>query len=45
METAATTPREGKLEVSGLETSTSHGNAFEESLESDECLVHLMRNL
>lgn len=45
METAATTPREGKLEVSGLETSTSHGNVFEESLESDECLVHLMRNL
>lgn len=30
METAATTPREGKLEVSGLETSTSPGNVFEE---------------
>lgn len=45
MEIAATRPREGKLEVSGLETSTSHGNVFEESLESDECLVHIMRNL
>ena len=30
METAATRPREGKLEVSGLETSTSPGNVFEE---------------
>ena len=45
MEIAATRPREGKLEVSGLETSTSHGNVFEKSLESDECLVHIMRNL
>lgn len=30
METAATRPRKGKLEVSGLETSTSPGNVFEE---------------
>lgn len=30
METAATRQREGKLEVSGLETSTSPGNVFEE---------------